>query len=307
MKIIITGGSGLIGRRLTKNLTQNGHEVVILSRTPSKLSALPSGASVVQWDAKSSTGWEDEAEKADAIVNFAGANLAGEGFFPTRWSEDRKRLLYDSRINSGNAVVEAVTKAETKPKVVIQASAIGYYGPRGDEKITEESSPGSDYLARICVDWESSSEEVEKFGVRRVVIRSGIYLTPDDGALMRLLLPFKLFAGGPFGDGQQWYSWIHPTDEVEAIRFLIEHPDASGVFNLTSPNPEKNRDFAKILGRVMKRPSFMPVPGFALKTLFGEVTTVVLDGQRVLPERLQELGFSFKFPNLESALQDLLK
>lgn len=306
MKTIITGGSGSIGRKLTQHLVQYGHEVVILSRNPAKVTGLPKNARTSKWDARTAEGWLSEAEGADAIVNLAGENLAGSGFFPARWTDERKRRIRESRLNAGKAVADAVEKATNKPKVVVQSSAIGFYGPRGDEQLTETASAGSDYLANLCKDWEAATAGVEKFGVRRAVVRTGIYLTPDDGALKRLLLPYQMFAGGPFGNGQQWYSWIHPMDEVEAIRFIIENPQASGVFNLTAPEPLKNKDFGKTLGKVLGRPSLIPIPRFALQTAFGEVVTVVFDGQRVLPKHLQDLGFSFKYPTLESALKDLL-
>ncbi|GAB4581555.1 MAG: TIGR01777 family oxidoreductase [Anaerolineales bacterium] len=307
MKTIITGGSGSIGRKLTQHLAQHGHEVVILSRNPAKVTGLPKGARAVKWDARTAEGWLAEADGADAIVNLAGENLAGSGFFPSRWTDERKRIIRESRLNAGKAVTEAVESVSNKPKVVVQASAIGFYGPRGDEPLTEISSAGNDFLANLCKEWEAATTSVEKHGVRRAVIRTGIYLTPDDGALKRLLLPYQMFAGGPFGNGQQYYSWIHPTDQVEAIRFIIENSKASGAFNLTAPEPLKNKDFGKTLGKVLGRPSFMPVPRFALQIAFGEVVTVVFDGQRVVPKHLQELGYSFKFPTLETALKDLLK
>lgn len=305
MKILITGGSGSIGRKLTQHLTQSGHEVVILSRDPAKDSRLPPNVRAVQWDARTANGWLVEAEGADAIVNLAGENLAGTGFFPARWTGERKRFIRESRLNAGKAVVEAVEKAAHRPQLVVQASAIGYYGPHGHEPLVEEAPAGNDFLANLCKEWEAATAPVEKFGVRRAIIRTGIYLTPDDGALKRLLLPYKLFLGGPFGNGEQWYSWIHPVDEAEAIRFIIENRH-SGVFNLTAPQPLKNKDFGKTLGKALGRPSLIPVPRFALEMAFGEVVTVVFDGQRVLPQRLQALGYSFQFPTLEEAFRDLL-
>jgi len=307
MKTIITGGSGSIGRKLTKNLIEHGHEIVVLSRNPAQVTGLPQNARAVKWDARTSEGWLSEADGADALVNLAGENLAGSGFFPARWTDERKRRIRESRLNAGKAVVEAIEKAANKPKVVVQASAIGSYGPRGDEPLTEDASAGSDYLANLCQEWENATAPVEKHGVRRAIIRTGIYLTPDDGALKRLLLPYKMFAGGPFGNGQQYYSWIHPSDEVEAIRFILENPKARGIFNLTAPEPLKNKDFGKTLGKVLGRPSLIPIPRFVLQTAFGEVVTVVFDGQRVLPKHLQDLGFPFKFPKLEPALIDILK
>jgi hypothetical protein len=306
MNIIITGGSGLIGRRLTQSLTQDGHEVVILSRNPAQVSGLPTHARAVRWDAQTADGWEAEAEAANAIVNLAGSNLAGSGFFPARWTADRRNMHTDSRVNAGKAVSAAVARAENKPEVVIQASAIGYYGPRGDEILDESAGPGGDFLAQLCVRWEQSTASVESQGVRRAVIRTGIYLDPADGALQRLLLPYRLFAGGPFGSGKQWYSWIHPEDDIGAIRHILENKTASGSYNLVSPNPLRNKDFGKTIGRVLRRPSILPVPGFAMKLAFGEVATVVLDGQRLAPKRLLEAGFEFQHPELEGALRELL-
>ena len=307
MKIIITGGSGSIGRKLAQNLAQQGHEVVILSRNPAKVTDLPKEARAILWDAKTAKGWSHEADGADAIVNLAGSNIAGTGFFPKRWNDEMRKTLMQSRIDAGRAVVEAVQLAKNKPKVVVQQSAIGYYGPRGDEIVTEENEPAGDFLARVQVATADSTKEVEDYGIRRVILRHGIFLDPTEGALYRLVLPFKMFVGGPMGSGRQWYSWIHPADTAGAVEFLIENENARGPYNLTAPTPERNKDFARKLGKVMHRPSFMPLPGFVLKILFGEVSTVVLDGQRVEPKRLQEAGYEFKFPTLESALKDLLK
>lgn len=306
MRIIITGGTGLIGRALTDELVQHEHEVIILSRSPERAGGFPAGVEVVGWDARTADGWGHLADGAGAIVNLAGASIAGQGFLPQRWTPERRRVIRDSRLNAGRAVVEAVEAAEDKPQVVIQSSAIGYYGPRGSEIVTEASEPGDDFLAQLCVDWEAATEAVEDVGVRRAIIRTGIVLSTEDGALPRMLLPYKIFVGGPFGDGRQYMSWIHLADEAAAIRFLIENQAASGPFNLTAPNPLTNAEFGQVLGRVLNRPSWLPVPGFAMRLLFGEVATVVLDGQRVLPERLKELGFSFQFPTAEEALKDTL-
>jgi len=303
MNIIITGGTGNIGRALTTELTQAGHNIIIFSRNPQKSVA---GAKTVQWDIENIDGWLQYIEIADAIVHLAGENLAGEGFFPTRWTLERKQRIIDSRVKTGKALVESIRQAQHKPNVLIQASAIGYYGPRDDETVNENDKPGGDFLSQVCVEWENATEGLDRLGVRRTVIRTGIVLTLDGGALPRLLLPYKMFVGGPFGNGKQWYSWIHIADQVGAIRFLIENPEADGIFNLTAPNPLTNREFGKTLGRIMQRPSWIPIPGFALNLLFGEVTTTILDGQRVDPARLQELGYKFKFPTLEGALRNLL-
>lgn len=306
MRVIITGGSGLIGRGLTENLTADGHEVIILSRTPAKVTSLPSGARAVGWDAKTAAGWGDVADGADAIVNLAGESLKGTGFIPSRWTQKRKDLIRQSRIDAGAAVVEGTRAAKKKPKLAVQASAVGFYGPCGDEAITERSSSGSDFLASVCRDWEASTSAVESMGVRRVVIRTGLPLTMKGGAFPLLVLPFKLFAGNTFGSGHQYYPWIHFADHIAALRFLIDHPSASGVFNVSAPNPARNRDFARAIGRTLHRPVWAPVPRLALQIALGEVSTVVMDGQRAVPEKLRREGFKFKYPDLQPALEDLL-
>jgi hypothetical protein len=298
MKVLIPGGSGLIGNALTKSLLADGHELVILSR--SAQAKVAAGARLVKWDAKTPAGWSDELNGADAVVNLAGATL------DHRWTNSYKKTAWESRENAGHAIAAAVEQVEQKPRVLIQSSAVGYYGPRDDAPVTEDTPPGDDFLASICVAWEESSKAVEEQGVRRVVIRSGIVLSMEGGALPKLVLPMKLFAGGPIGSGKQVMSWIHIDDEVKAIRTLIEDESASGAFNLTAPNPLTNRDFIKTLGKVMKRPALMPAPGFALKIMLGEMSTVVLDGQRVLPEHLQKIGYQFEFSELQSALVDIL-
>jgi hypothetical protein len=261
----------------------------------------------VGWDARTPEGWGHLADGARAIVNLAGASIAGEGFLPSRWTDESRRVIRESRLNSSRAVVEAVAQAEEKPRVLIQASGVGYYGYHGDNVLTEEAGPGDDWAARFTAEeWEPSTAPVEGMGVRRAIVRTGMVLDTEEGALPRLLLPFRLFVGGPMGSGKQWYSWIHLRDEVRALRFLIESEEASGAFNLTAPNPVRNGEMAKLIGKVMGRPSFIPVPGFALRLAFGEVAEVVLRGQRAVPQRLLDLGFTFDFPEAEAALQDLL-
>jgi uncharacterized protein (TIGR01777 family) len=308
MHVLITGGSGLIGRALTDSLASAGYETIILSRSPDRVTGLPTGARAVGWDAHTADGWAHLADGADAIVNLAGASLAGEGFFPTRWTDERRRAIRESRMHAGRAVMEAAEQAAQKPRVVVQASAVGYYGPHGDEVLTEEAAPGDDWAAQFTAkEWEPSTAPVEEMGVRRVIVRTGIVLSPQGGALPRLLLPFRFFVGGPMGSGQQWYSWIHLQDQVRAIRFLIETEEARGAFNLTAPNPVTNDKLAKLIGDSMGRPSFIPVPGFAMRLAFGEVASVVLEGQRVAPQRLLDLGFEFRFPDAKGALKDLLR
>lgn len=308
MRVIIAGGTGVIGRRLANDMARDGHEVIVLSRSPKLVEGLSAAVRVEGWDARTSGGWGALADGAGAIVNLAGANLAGDGFLPTRWTDERKRLLVESRVNAGRAVVAAVAQAAKKPAVIIQASAVGYYGPRANsDDVAEGAPPGDDFPARLCVDWEASTQPVEALGVRRAVIRSGVVLSFRGGALQRMALPFSLFVGGPFGSGQQPFPWIHPADEIGAIRFLIHRAEASGAFNLTAPHLLTNAEFSRALGRAMSRPSLLPVPGFAFKTAFGEVASILLTGQRAVPARLLELGYEFQFPEVNAALADLYR
>lgn len=301
MRVIITGGTGLIGRSLTDLLISNNHAVTILSRSPEKARDIPAGADVVKWDGLTSAGWGDGVNRCDAIVNLAGAGIAD-----ARWSESRKKLIRESRLQAGRAVMEAIEKASQKPKVLIQASAVGYYGARsGDTIITEESAPGSDFLATVCFDWEASTSGVEHHGVRRAVIRTGLVLSNDGGAWPKIKLPYIFFAGGPLGNGQQWYPWIHIADEVRAIQYLIENDDASGPFNLCAPVPVTNQEMAQTIGRIMGSPAFLRAPAFALRTVLGEMATVLLDGQRAIPKKLLDRGFTFNFPDIESAVRAL--
>jgi uncharacterized protein (TIGR01777 family) len=301
MRTLITGGSGLIGRALAADLVRNRDEVVILSRRPERIIGLPAGIRAERWDGRTAEGWHSLADGADAIVNLAGENISSG-----RWTDERKRTILQSRLNAGQAVVQAVKAAARKPRVVIQASGIGCYGPRGNEEITEETPPGHDFLAGLAMEWESSTASLEALGVRRAVIRTGVVLSIEGGALPRMLLPFRFFVGGRLGSGRQWFPWIHIADEVGAIRFLIENEAASGPFNLSAPTPVTNTEFSHLLGQQCRRPAFMPTPEFALRLLFGEMATALLDGQRAIPKGLLQLGFRFQFPEAGPALRDLL-
>jgi uncharacterized protein len=304
MKVIITGGTGLIGSALAHSLTKDGHDAVVLTRDPAKPTPqLPSNARKVQWDGKTAEGWMQEADGADAIVNLAGETISPEAGL---WTTERKRRIRQSRLDAANAVLDAIHQATTKPKVLIQSSAVGYYGTRDDEVILEGAPAGNDFLADVGKVWEAASAPAEEMGVRRVLIRTGIVLSDKGGTLKFAALPFKLFVGGPLGDGKQYWPWIHIDDEVGAIRFLIENPNTSGPFNLTAPNPVTNKEFAATASKVLGRPGFFPTPAFVLKTVLGEMSTLVLDGQRAIPRALQEAGYEFQFPNLEGALRDLL-
>jgi len=307
MRVLIPGGSGLIGKALSAELVSRGYEVAVLSRSPERVGNLPDGVRVVRWDARTAEGWGHLADGALAIVNLAGASIAGDGFFPSRWTDEQRRVIRESRLNASRAVIEAVEQAQNKPAVVIQASGVGYYGYHGDEVLTEDAGPGNDWAARfVDKEWEPSIASVEGMGVRTVVVRTGVVLSTEDGALPRLLLPFRLFVGGPMGSGKQWTSWIHIQDEVRALCFLIEAEEARGAFNLTAPNPVTNGELARLIGETMGRPSFIPVPAFAMRLAFGEVADVVLKGQRAVPDRLLDLGFQFDYPEAGAALKNLL-
>jgi uncharacterized protein (TIGR01777 family) len=309
MRILMTGGTGLIGQALTKELLAKGHQVTILSRSPQKHQGEIPGATLVKWDGRTPEGWGHLIEETDTVINLAGASIAGEGLggiLTQRWSDDIKQRIRQSRLNAGQAIVQAIEAATSKPRVLVQSSAVGYYGPRGSEAVAEDSPPGDDYLAKVCVDWEDSTQAVEALGVRRIIIRTGLVMTEEGGILPMMLLPFRLFVGGPLGSGQQGIAWIHIRDEVSAIIYLLENEAAQGAYNLTAPNPVNSTQFGKTAGKVLGRPSYFPTPGFALKLALGEKATLVLDGQHAVPTRLLETGYKFAFSDLEMALNDLL-
>jgi uncharacterized protein (TIGR01777 family) len=307
MRIIIAGGSGLIGRALTSALVIDGNEVTILSRNPGKVIGMPGGVKILEWDARTVQEWGKEIDKTDAVINLVGENLSGEGLLPSRWTKDRKDRLLRSRVDAGNVLTNAIEMSDNKPAVFVQASGIGIYGTNPEKQFTEASSVADDFLANLSKQWEASTEPVEALGVRRMVVRTGVVLSTKGGALRPLLLPYRFFIGGPIGNGKQVYSWIHIDDEVNAIRFLIEHDQTRGVFNLSSPNPVTNNEFGKTISMVMRRPHFLPLPGFIMQLAFGEVASMVLEGQMVLPKKLLEVGYVFKYPTLDKALKDLLK
>ena len=302
MRVIITGGTGLIGRELSQLISADGHDVIVFSRNPGKAVGMPTVVRVEEWNTENIDNWGALVDGADAIINLAGAGIA-DG----RWSRERKQLISDSRLDAGNILVEAIQAAEKKPTTFIQASAVGYYGTtNNDHELTEESLSGNDFLAKVCFDWELSTAPIERMGIRRVLLRTGIVLSNEGGAFPRMVLPFKMYAGGPLGDGEQWLPWIHHEDQAAAIYFLLKNEEANGPFNLSAPEPLINREFSQAIGRAMGRPSFMPAPAIALKLALGEMSTLVLDGQRAVPSKLIELGYTFKYPTAEVALTELL-
>lgn len=303
-KIIVTGGTGFIGRHLCSALAAANNDVIVLTRNINKAKAIFNNkVTPVYWDGKSSAGWLEYADGAHAIVNLAGENI-GAG----RWTRKRKNRILESRIHAGQAVVEAVIRAKKKPTVLIQASGIGIYGDRKDEILDEASLIGSSFMPDLARQWEQSVKEVAKLGVRVACIRSGVVLGKGADFLKRILLPFRFFIGGHLGSGKQWISWIHLEDEVKAIKFLLEREELNGVFNLATPNPVTYKNFSKILGKLMKRPSWFHVPAFVLKILLGEMAEgLVLSGQRAIPKRLLAARFEFTYPELESALKEILK
>ncbi len=295
MRVVITGGTGFIGRKLSKALVAKGYQVFALTRS-TRTSDIPGVRNVV-WDGVSSYGWEEFAEGAAAIVNLAGDNIASG-----RWNKAKKNSILSSRLNAGKAVTESVTAAKVRPKVVIQASAIGYYGPRGAQPVTEEAALGSSFLSGVAKEWEASTASVEDYGVRRVVIRTSMVLG-FGGALSKMIGPFKLGFGSYIGDGHQGVSWIHIDDEIRAIIFLIENSACKGVYNLCSTHPVTFNKFAETLGAVVDKPVRLRVPSFVLKIMLGQMAEeILISGQFVLPERLITAGFNFEHLDLKEAL-----
>lgn len=304
--VALTGGTGLIGKALVRALTQRGDKVLLLVRNPEKAkSELPNLAGYYAWDAMSESGeWTNALASADAVIHLAGTPVAA------RWNDDYKKDIYDSRIISTRNLVRAIAQSEPKPKVFVTASGVGYYGNQGYDMnvpiLDESAPPASDFLAKVCVDWEKEAFEAEKVGVRAVAVRTGVVLSTKGGALEKMLTPFKLFAGGPIGSGKQWVSWIHIDDQVGLYLFAVDNEMVKGALNAVAPNPVQMNELAQTLGKVLSRPSLFPVPKTALELLFGEAANVIAEGQRVVPKRALELGFSFKYPMLEGALRDVL-
>jgi uncharacterized protein (TIGR01777 family) len=287
---LITGGSGFIGSALCRSLVADGHRATVLTRNADRARPrLPAHVTLIET--------LDAASDVDAIVNLAGENLAAG-----RWTATRKREFVDSRVGTTRRLLEWITRQARKPRVLISGSAIGWYGPRGDEELTEDAVPGTDFSARLCQAWETEAMKAEAFGLRVCRVRTGIVLDADGGALKQMLLPFRLGLGGRIGGGRQWMSWIARSDLVALLRWLAEDSAASGACNGTAPAPVRNADFAKILGAALHRPALLPAPALALKLVFGEMSELLLTGQRVLPARASAAGFQFRHVDLASAL-----
>jgi uncharacterized protein (TIGR01777 family) len=306
MRIFVTGGTGLVGTRLVQRLRERGDQLVVLTRHFAQArQTLGPNVQLIEGDPMQPGDWMNALDDCDGAIN-----LAGENLFNRRWSTAFKTLMYDSRINTTRHVVEAMARKPKRidgtPRVLVNASAIGIYGPHGDEELTEDASAGPDFLAQLCVDWEKEANRAKESGVRVAVVRIGVVLDRRGGALAQMLPPFRWFFGGPVAGGRQWMSWVHHDDLVGIFLMALDRNEATGPINGTAPNPVTNRQFSKALGHALHRPSFFPTPGFLLRIMLGEVANVVTSGQRVLPRRAQALGYSFRFPNLNEALQDVL-
>ncbi len=301
MKVVIAGGTGLVGTELTKQLIARGHEVWILTRSSNPKKIHPQ-VHYAQWDGMTSRNWGLLVEDMDAIVNLAGETIEG-----WRWTAKKKKRIVESRIQTGSAIVEAVRNSIHKPEVVLQVSGIDYYPSDLNQEFTINNPPGTGFMGHAAVLWEQSTKPVEVLGVRRVVMRSAQVMSPRGGSLAKIILPFKFFIGGPLGSGEQWWTWIHIADSAAAMVFLLENRDVSGTLNLCSPQPIKMKEFGKILAKVLHRPYWLPVPAFVLKIVLGEMSALLLAGRRVYPDTLQNSGFEFKYPDLQQALNSLLK
>ncbi len=296
MHILLTGGTGLIGRQLCQHWSSQGHRLTVWSRSPEKVAKI-CGAQV-----RGIARLDDVGEEpVDAIINLAGAPIADR-----LWTSRRKALLWSSRITLTETLLAWIESREQKPGVLINGSAVGWYGDGGERELTEQSPPViDDFASQLCIAWEETALRAEALGLRVVLVRTGLVLSAEGGFLSRLLLPFKLGLGGPIGNGRQWMPWVHIKDQIALIDFLLHRIDASGPYNACAPKPVRNREFAKTLGAVLHRPAFMPMPALALRVGLGELSLLLLGGQKAMPARLLEAGFTFQFTDLRAALDDL--
>jgi uncharacterized protein (TIGR01777 family) len=302
MNILITGATGFVGRRLCEMLHQAGHTVRALSRdSVAAKQRVPLLKEVFPWNPLQELPPLQAFEGCDAIINLAGESIAG------RWTAPKKQLIRDSRVAGTRHLVEALSKLDARPKVLLSASAIGYYGDRGEETLTEDAAPGSDFLAQVCRDWENEALKAESLGMRVVRLRIGLVLGRGGGTLQALLPLFRVGLGGPLGSGRQWWSWIHRDDLCHLIVQILANESISGPVNATAPQPVRQKEFAQVLGRVLRRPAFLPTPAFALKIALGEFADGILASQRALPRRAQEMGYRFQFEELEGALREILQ
>jgi len=297
MRLVVTGATGFIGTPLCARLLEQGHTLTLLTRGSPRD---PGGATKrwLHWTPGTLGEWGTALNGVDGAINLAGEPIAAK-----KWTDLQRNRIETSRVDGTNSLVQAIARAAVKPKFLISASAVGYYGPRGDETVTEETPPGDDFLSFVCRKWEEEAKKAEQFGLRVVCLRTGIVLGTGGGALTKMVEPFKFFVGGPLGSGRQWMSWIQLEDHIRLILELIENTQVSGPVNATAPNPRRNKEFCQILGKVMHRPCWAPVPGFALKLVLGDMANMLLTGQRVIPAAAQKLGFQFRYPTLEEALQ----
>jgi uncharacterized protein (TIGR01777 family) len=296
MKVLITGATGLIGTRLQETLRDAGHELLLASRRA------PKDDSYIQWDIHDGFAEPERLEGVDAVIHLAGENLNG------RWTDAKKKAIRESRILGTRNVVDAISGLKQRPRVLVSASAIGFYGDRGDDLMTETSPPGKGFLPEVCREWEAESRRAEDAGIRTVLLRAGIVLSKDGGALGTMLMPFKLGIGGVIGSGKQWMSWVSLNDHAAVVKYALENEMIRGAVNSVSPNPVTNEEFTKTMGEVLYRPTLIPVPEFAVHLAFGEMgDTLLLDSTKVAPKRLEDAGFEFNFPDLKKALENAVK
>ncbi|MDF5725133.1 MAG: TIGR01777 family oxidoreductase [Rhizonema sp. PD37] len=305
MKVAITGATGFVGSRLVERLQEEGMKVLVLTRnTAFAQKIFPSTAfpnvEIAAYTQNEPSFWHQLAT-CEAVVNLAGEPI-GDG----RWTPERKQEILNSRKLGTEKIVEAILNANPKPKVLVNASAIGYYGTSETAVFDEKSLPGQDFLAQVCQSWEAEAQKVTDVGVRLIILRFGIVLGMG-GALGKMITPFKLFAGGPIGSGQQWFSWIHLDDVVNLIILALTKPEMQGIYNATAPHPVRMTELSKTMGQVMNRPSWLPVPAFAMEALLGDGAKVVLEGQQVLPQRTLATGFKYQYSHLQPALEQILK